>query len=56
MTHGLALRVLHDVRVDIHGDADLRMSEDLHHDTGRDSSRREERGGAMPGIVQPDHT
>lgn len=55
MTHGLALRVLHDVRVDVHGDADLRVPEDLHHDTGCESGRREECGGAVPGVMQPDH-
>lgn len=54
MAHGFPLRVLDDVRVDVHGDADLGVPEDLHHDAGRDSGRREERGGAMPSVVQPD--
>ena len=31
------LSVLHDVRVHVHGDADLGVPEDLHHDAGRDS-------------------
>lgn len=55
MTHGLALRVLHDVRVDVHSNADLRVPEDFHHDPGRGSGRREECGGAVPGVMQPDH-
>lgn len=54
MAHGLPLRVLHDVGVDVHGDADLGVAKDLHHDPGRDSGRREEGGGAVAGIVQPD--
>lgn len=31
MAHGFALGVLDDVRVDVHGDADLGVPEDLHH-------------------------
>jgi hypothetical protein len=44
VAHGLTLGVLDDVGVDVHGDADLGVAEDLHHYAGRDSGRREERG------------
>jgi hypothetical protein len=48
------LGVLYDVRVHVHGDADLGVSEDLHDHAGRNPGRREEGRGAVPGIVQPD--
>ena len=54
VAHRLALGVLDDVGVDVHGDADLRVAEDLHHDAGRDPCRREEGGGAVTGVVQAD--
>lgn len=54
MADGLALRVMNDVRVDVHGDADLAVPEDRHHDAGRNPGRSEERRAAVPGIVQPD--
>jgi 8-oxo-dGTP pyrophosphatase MutT (NUDIX family) len=44
------------VRIDVHGDADLRAPEDLHHDAGHDSGRREKGGCAVASVsvVQPD--
>ena len=50
----LTLSVLHDVRVHVHGDADLTVPEDLHHDAGRDSGRREESRRAVPSVMEPD--
>ena len=47
MAHGLALGVLDDVGVDVHGDADLGVAEDLHHDAGRHPGRREESGRSV---------
>jgi hypothetical protein len=55
VAHRLALGVLDDVGVDVHGDADLRVPEDLHHDAGRDPGSREEGGCAVTSVVQPDH-
>lgn len=54
MAHGLTLRVLYDVRVHVHRDADLRVPEDLHHDARRDSGRGKKSGRAMASVVQPD--
>ncbi|GHG15537.1 hypothetical protein GCM10017667_56400 [Streptomyces filamentosus] len=54
MAHGLPLRVLDDVRVDVHRHGDLAVSEDLHHDAGRDAGGGEERRRTVPGVVQPD--
>jgi hypothetical protein len=49
-------RVPPDVRVHVHRDAGLRVPEGLHHGAGRDSGHREESGGVVPDIVQPDRT
>ena len=54
MADGLALSVLHNVRVHVHGDADLTVPEDLHHDAGRDSGRREEGRRTVPSVMEPD--
>lgn len=54
MADRFALGVLDDVRVDVHGDADLAVTKDLHDDAGRNPGGDKDRGAAVPGIVQPD--
>lgn len=49
----LALGVLGDVGVDVRGQADLAVAQDLLDDAGRDAGGGEERGAAMPGVVEP---
>jgi hypothetical protein len=48
------VRVLRHVRVDVHGDADLAVAQDLHHHAGSHPGRGERRRAAVPGVVQPD--
>ncbi|MDF9803458.1 hypothetical protein M2436_002005 [Streptomyces sp. HB372] len=54
MTYGLALRVLHDVDIDVHRDRDLTVPEDLHHDTWSEPGGGEQGRAAVAGLVQPD--
>lgn len=55
MADRLALRVLDDVCVDVHRDADLAVPKDLHHDARSHPGGGEDRGAAVPSIVQADH-
>ncbi|GGY21827.1 hypothetical protein GCM10010299_29900 [Streptomyces tanashiensis] len=54
MTHGLSLRALDDVGVDVHRHGDLAVAEDLPHDARRDAGGGEERRRTVPGVVEPD--
>lgn len=56
VTHGFALRVLDDVGVDVDRHADPAVTEDLHHDAGRDAGGGEERCRTSPGVVNSDDT
>jgi hypothetical protein len=48
------LGVVHDVRVHVHGDADLTVPKDLHDDPRRDTGSRQQRDATVPRVVQPD--
>lgn len=55
VTDRLPLGVVDDVGIDVHRDADLTVAEDLHDDPRRDAGRRQQRGAAVPRVVQSDH-